>query len=241
MQVTSFVPVWDEILADLPAAQPALETFLATGLADIQHVTGFASLSRDRAIRVVERLVSGGFLRRPEFAIKRPDKRGQPAAVYLLTEDGARTLQLLGHEKARACNLKSDLPILHALGVTDLHLAARKSGVVIDTDRVLTFNTREIRPDHLVTLSDGRKIIFEIEQAASIDTLRRVTESLRHKQNFFESKAYPEILPEVRMVLHMKRSAVWDKTLSVWEKALEVVRQEAAGGRLAFRLFAITR
>jgi hypothetical protein len=242
MQVTSFVQVWDELRADLPAAQPALETFLATGLADVQHVTGFASLSRDRAIRLVERLGSGGFLRRLEFVVKRPDKRGQPAAVYLLTEDGARILQLLGHAKARACNLKGDLPILHALAMTDIHLAARKSGVEIDTDRVLTFNTREIRPDHLVTLASGRKIIFEVEQSANIETLRRVTESLRHKQSFFETKAHAEVLPEVRMVLHMSRSSEqWDKTLTVWEKALEVVRQETAGGRLAFRLFAITR
>jgi hypothetical protein len=105
MQVTSFVQVWDELHADLPAAQPTLETFLATGLADVQHVTGFASLSRDRAIRAVERLVSGGLLRHLEFAVRRPDKRGQLAAVYLLTEDGARILQLIGHAKARACNL----------------------------------------------------------------------------------------------------------------------------------------
>jgi hypothetical protein len=89
MQVTTFVQVWDELRADLPAAQPALETFLATGLADVQHV--------DRAIRAVERLGSGGFLRRLEFVVKRSDKRGQPAAVYLLTEDGARILLLLGH------------------------------------------------------------------------------------------------------------------------------------------------
>ena len=241
MQVTSYVQSWDTIVQDLPdTAQPVLETFLATGLADIQHVKDFTNLTRDRVIRALERLVSGGLLRRPEFAIRRPDKRGQPGAVYLLIEDGAQTLQLLGHEQARACNLKGDLPILHGLAMTDFHLSARKFGMGIATDRVLKFNTREIRPDHLVTLASGRKIIFEIEQQSSLETLRRIMESLRHKQSFFESRAHPEILPEVRMILHMNRSGSWDKTLSVWEKALGAVRQESDKS-LAFRLFAIPR
>jgi len=103
MQVTSFVQVWDTILADLPAAQPALETFLGTGLADIHHVMGFANLTRDRASRVLERMTSVELLRRSEYVIKRPDQRGQPSAGYLLTEDGAQVLQMLGHSKARAC------------------------------------------------------------------------------------------------------------------------------------------
>lgn len=240
MQVT-FVQVWDEIVHDLPdVARPALEAFLATGLADIHHIMNFANLTRDRAIRIAERLVSAELVRRPGMAIKRPDKRGQPASVYLLAENGAQTLQLLGHEQARGCNLKGDLPILHALVMTDIHLAARKAGVTIETDRVLKFNTREIRPDHLVILGWGRKIIFEIEQQASLETLRRIMESLSNKQHFFESKAHPEVISEVRMILNMNRGAQWDRTLSVWEKALGMV-QEEAGGRLSFRLFAITR
>jgi len=241
MQVTSFVQVWDAIQADLPqTAQSALETFLATGLADIHHVIGFANLTRDRASRALERMLSGGLLRRPEFVVKRPDQRGQPSSVYLLTEEGAQVLQMLGHPKARASNLNGDLPILHALAMTDMHLIARKSGVEIATDRALTFNTSEIRPDHLVTLADGKKIIFEIEQQASIETLRRVMESLTHKQRFFAAKAHSDILPEVRMILQMNRGTPWDKTLSIWEKALGIVQKDA-GNKLAFRLFAISR
>ncbi len=240
MQVTSFIQVWDAILADLPAAQLALETFLSTGQADIHHVTGFANLTRDRANRVLERMVSGGLLRRSEFIVKRPDQRGQPSGVYILTEEGAQVLQMLGHSKARASHLKGDLPILHALTMTDIHLAAHKSGVEISTDRVLAFKTSEIRPDHLVTLADGKKIIFEIEQQASVETLRRVLESLNHKQSFFSSKVHLDILPEIRMILQMNRGTQWDKTLSVWEKALGLVQKET-GNKLAFRLFAITR
>ena len=240
MQVTLFVQVWDAIVADLPAAQPALETFLGTGLADIHHVMGFANLTRDRASRVLERMVSAELLCRPEFVIKRPDQRGQPSSVYLLTENGAQVLQMLGHSKARACHLKGDLPILHALVMTDIHLIAHKAGVEIATDRALVFKTSEIRPDHLVTLVGGKKVIFEIEQQASSETLRRVLESLNHKQSFFTSKVHPDILPEVRMILQMNRGALWDRTLSIWEKALGLVLKEA-GNKLAFRLFAITR
>ena len=240
MQVTSFVQVWDAILADLPAAQPALETFIGTGLADIHHVKGFANLTRDRASRVLERMTSVELLRRSEYVIKRPDQRGQPSAVYLLAENGAQVLQMLGHSKARACHLKGDHQILHALSMTDFHLAAHKAGVEIATDRVLPFKTNEIRPDHLVTLADGNRIIFEMEQQATIENLRRVLKSLTHKQEFFASKAYPDILPEVRMVLNMNSGTQWDKTLSTWEKALGAVQKEA-GNKLAFRLFAISR
>ncbi len=52
------------------------------------------------------------------------------------------------------------------------------------------------------------------------------------------SHAHPNVLPEVRMLLHLKRNKEWEKTLKVWERALDVVKENAKG-KLYFRLYAI--
>ena len=233
--------VWQAILQAIPdTARPVLETFVPTGLADMNQIMQFTNLTRDRVNRAVERLVSANLLQELKRPIPRPDQRGKPSNIYLLTQEGAKVLQSLGYKYARACGLKDELPILHMLAMTDIHLAGQKAGVPMRTDTLLRFNERTLRPDHLVTLADGRALILEVEQAASTETLRRVVESLQNKQDFFASKVNPNILPEVRMIVQLPRGTKWDKTIRTWEKALGVV-QERAGGNLCFRLFAIPR
>ena len=241
MQVKQIMQVWGSILQAIPdTARPVLETFAFTGLADINNIIQFTNLTRDRVNRAVERMVSANLLQDFKRPIPRPDQRGKPANIYLLTQDGAKVLNSLGYKQPRACGLKDDLPILHMLAMTDIHLAGQKAGVPVRTDSLLHFGERTLRPDHLITLPDGRWMIYEVEQSASTPTLRRVVESAQNKQDFFESKADPNVLPEVRMVLQLPRGKKWDKTLQTWEKAMGVV-QERSGGKLNFRLFAIPR
>jgi len=241
MQVISNTQVWQSILQAIPdTARPVLETFVPTGLADMNQIMQFTNLTRDRVNRAVERLVSANLLQELKRPIPRPDQRGKPSNIYLLTQEGAKVLHSLGYKHAHVCGLKDDLPILHMLALTDTHLAGQKAGVPIRTDTLLRFNERTLRPDHLVTLADGRAMILEVEQAASTETLRRVVESLQNKQDFFASKANTNILPEVRMIVQLPRGTKWDKTIRTWEKAVGVV-QERAGGNLSFRLFAIPR
>lgn len=241
MQVTPFTQVWQNILQTIPdTARPVLETFAATGLTDSNQIHQFTNLTRDRINRAVERMVSGNLLIEFKRPIPRPDQRGKPASIYMLTKGGAEILRSIGHKGARSCGLKDDLPILHALAMTDLHLTATKSGIPIRTDQLVRFQEREVRPDHLVTLNDGRSMIFEVEQAASTETLRRIVESLQNKQDFFASNASANLLPEVRMIVQLPRGAKWEKTIHTWEKAMGVV-QEKADGKLRFRLFAIPR
>jgi hypothetical protein len=240
MQVSSNTQTWQSILQAIPdTARPVLETFAATGLADANQVQQFTNLTRDRVARALERLLSGQLLDGWKRPLPRPDQRGKPASVYLLTKEGAEVLRSIGVKEARPCGLKDDLALLHRLAMTDLHLAAAKAGVPIRTDQLLRFNGRELRPDHLLTLADGRSIMFEVEQAASTETLRRVVESLQNKRDFFTSNP-GNLLPEIRMVLQLPRGTKWDQTLRTWEKAMSVV-QERAGGPLGFRLFAIPR
>jgi len=230
---------WENILGQIPeTAQPVLETFSATGLAEISQIITHTNLSRDKVNRALERMVGKDLLREFERPIPRPDKRGSPPAIYLLTDAGAKVLHSLGQHQARACGLSDDLAILHRLAMTDIHLAAVKVGRAIHTDKTLNFGERILRPDHLVPVSNGNVLLFEIEQTASTATLRRVIESLQNKQDFFASK--PNVLPEVRMILQLPRSGKWDVTLKTWVKALGVV-QEKAGGQLNFHLFAIPR
>ena len=240
MQVSSNTQTWQSILQAIPdTARPVLETFVPTGLADANQVQQFTNLTRDRVARALERLLSGQLLVPWKRPLPRPDQRGKPANTYLLTREGAEVLTAIGFKGARACGLQDDLTLLHRLAMTDLHLAAAKAGVPIRTDQQLRFNGRELRPDHLVTLEDGRSLLFEVEQAASTETLRRVVESLQNKRDFFASNP-GNLLPEIRMVLQLPRGTKWDRTLRTWEKAMSIV-QERSGGPLGFRLFAIPR
>lgn len=236
MKVTD---LWKSIEDTLPeTARPVLECFAATGLTDLNQIMIHTDLTRDKVNRVLERLESKGVIKTYPRNVKRPDKAGKPAAIYQLSADGASILKSLGHVHAHESHLNDDTATLHRLAMTELHLAASKAGIEIRTDRNLPYNDTELRPDHQVTLPDGNILLFEIEQKASTAILRRIVESLQHKQDFFASRAHPRVLPEVRMVLHLKRNKEWEKTLKVWERALDVVKENAKG-KLHFRLVAI--
>lgn len=231
--------LWQLIEDSLPeTARPVLECFVATALADLSQIMKHTNLTRDKVTRVLERLTSKELLKTYARPLKRPDRLGKPSVIYQLTQEGANILKSLGHPRADASGLNDDTATLHRLAMTELHLAANKAGIEIRTDRPLSYNDTELRPDHQVTMTDGSNIFFEIEQKASTAILRRIVESLQHKQDFFASHTHPNTLPEVRMLLHLKRNKEWEQTLKVWERALDVVKENAKG-KLNFRLFAI--
>jgi hypothetical protein len=236
MKVTDLWKVIEESLPE--TARPVLECFAATGLADLSQIMKHTSLTRDKVNRVLERLTSKDLLKTYPRNLSRPDKGGKPSAIYQLSEEGANVLKTLGHPRAHASGLNDDTTTLHRLAMTELHLAASRAGIEIRTDRPLPYNDTELRPDHQIMLPDGNVLFFEIEQKASAAILRRIVESLQHKQDFFASRAHPNVLPEVRMLLYLKRNKEWEKTVKVWDRALGVVKENAKG-KLNFRLFAV--
>jgi hypothetical protein len=241
MTVIPFAQAWASILQELPdSAQPVLSVFAHTGIADVNQVVHFTNLTRDRVSRVLEYLASGGLVTTVNRPLPRPGKRGKPPTAYLLSEGGEEILHSVGFQSAHASGLNDDTALLHRLAMTDIHLSAIKSGRSIRTDKLLTYsNGRNIRPDHLVTLQDDHLLIFEIEQTASMDLLRRITESVQHKQEFFASVESRSCLPEVRMIVNLPRGEKWNKTLRVWQTAVNLVKQQSKR-ELGFRLFAIS-
>ena len=162
--------------------------------------------------------------------------RGRSPRVFLLAEAGARLLSEWSEQEVNPSGLKDDTSILHALAMLDVHIAAVRKGLPIITDRTLPYGDDErLRPDHLVTTGTGDKLIYEVEQSASPATLRRIKESLEHKQAFFQAPEFVGILHEVRMLINLPRGQTWNRTLEVWQRAMKVV-VEQIGKPLAFRL-----
>ena len=152
--------------------------------------------------------------------LKRPGFSGRPPNTYLLAEGGAALLRQMGYPDAHACGLTSDLSILHALAMSDIHLAAKAAGLEVITDRNLAFEPRRtLRPDHRIILAGNRLALFEVEQSASLHNLPRIIESLKNKADFFQSPQGKTADKEIRMLVHLPRNKEFEKTLQIWQKA----------------------
>ena len=224
-----------------------LRVLMTVGVADslqLQQATGFSRDKVERLIDKMEQAVAAQgappILRLPGKSLPRPGVRGRAPKVYLLGESGAALLRANGHPKAEVCGLQDDVPIIHALAVLDLHLAVTLAGLAVQTDRVLHYEgDRTIRPDCLVTLPDGSRAIFEVEQMASPDLLRRIKASLQNKADFFASEEGRRVLPAIRMLIHLPRGKEWDKTLKVWRQAIGLTAASQKRQPLPFRLLAL--
>ena len=200
-----------------------------TGPANSLQLQAALHLSRDRLPRLIEQ-INQLVKRLPPLVVEfdhpiaRPGVRGRAPTVYLLGETGAALLRLTGEDRnAHACGLKDDVPLSHALAMVDVHLCATAAGVPIETDRKLWFGAgQDIRPDHVITL-DGRRILIEIEQAASTDTQRRLCESVRHHADFFTSPESHDVEPVVRLLINLPRGKVFQRTCHHWRVAVEDV------------------
>jgi hypothetical protein len=242
-------PTTHEISAALDGAMPdqrwrsMLELFVPTGVAEasqLQEATGLTRHKLNRALEIMRTTFLGNepLIRRLDHTIKQPGKANRPPTVYLLAEGGAKLLREQGQD-VRACELKEDTPIAHAMCMLSLHLAAQKAGKDVITDGNLAYGEgRILRPDHHFALPNGKQVIMEVEQAASPAILPRIMESLANRQAFFKSEAGKEFLPEVRMVLNVKPGSSMRRTMSIWETAMRELFKKT-GDDLAFRLFVI--
>ncbi len=230
--------IWETITERLDAdkAREVLLLFEPTSVASQTQLQAAANLTRERLNTLLERMRFQRLLSESPLDIKRPGARGRSPRVYLLAESGARLLsEWCGHE-VNPSGLNDDTSILHALAMLDVHRAAVLAGQTILTDSYLPYGDgKNLRPDHLVTTSTGDKLIYEVEQSASPVTLRRVKESLEHKQAFFSSQESNGILPEVRMLVNLPRGKTWERTLKTWRNAIQVLIEQT-GQKLAFRL-----
>jgi len=218
-------------LADVPWLK-LLETVAVTGVADSLQLRQATGLERDPLNRLIEKLKRLArklppILHELDHTLPRPGLRGRAPTVYLLAETGAALLQhadRTGTRRVRASGLKDDTPIAHALAMLDMHLAATQAGLRVITDRAVEFGEGEVlRPDHLVTLADGRQIIFEVEQAARVDLLRRMRNSLQHRVQFFASPEGRNVQPLVRILFNLPRDKGLERTLHLWDQAIRSV------------------
>ncbi len=234
------------LTAALDAAMPdqrwlsILETFVVTGVADASQLQLATALNRDKLSRALERLCNlylndVPLLNKLERTIARPGQVKRPPNIYLLAEGGAKLLREQGH-KVRACELKEDTPILHALSMLSIHLAARRSGLVIETDVNVPYDDEKVfRPDHRIQLADGRFLVMEVEQKASFKLLPRIKESLANRQAFFASEYSRGYLREVRIVFNVRPGKDMRRSLNVWEAAIKDLRDKTGEG-LSYRM-----
>ena len=168
-----------------------LEVFLPVGLADMNQLQAATGFSRDQVNRLLEkfRQAAGGgqpMVTRVEVKVARPWLGARGAVIYQLAETGAALLRAAGHEEARACGLKEAVAIAHAAALLDVRLAALAAGLTVATETELCNDANEaLRPDNLIGLLDGRPAMFELEQTARPELLRRIVEGVRRRAEFF--------------------------------------------------------
>jgi hypothetical protein len=218
-----------------------LKALAVIGVADNQQLEQATGLSRDQLYRLVKKLdqTVKDLIPAIDQPISRQGVRGRAPKVYRLSEAGAAILNAKTRTKARACELKDENAITHALGIFDLYLVARKQERKTQVDQNINYgNGKVLRPDVVVTLSDGTRAIFEIEQVATPDLLRRIVESLQHKLEFFNS-ASQDYSKAVRMLVALPHGDTFDKTIWVWQEALNVV-QEKSQRALPFQVWVLS-
>lgn len=230
-------------LGDVPW-QAILQGFAITGVLDNEQLKELSGLERGKLGRVLDRLerlrgTLPAILQPLGQEYRRPGARGRTPAVFALGEGGARLLQQLGHQEVQACKLRDEIAVTHALAMNDLHLAAERAGVSVQTDHTLAYDLEQVlRPDHQISLP-GRKIaLFEIEQKASPETLRRVQASLERKRAFFESRESAACERVVSLLFQLPRGQAWNKTIATWQRAIHI-NETQHGKPLNFQLRAM--
>jgi hypothetical protein len=220
-----------------------LQVFVPTHIADSLQIQQYVGLDREKFRRVMDRLQNTSLGLPPIFhqldhSITRPGVRGRRPSIYLLGETGSQLLNELGYPDAHPCHLNSDPAILHALAMLDIHQTALRGNIPINTDCTIEYGDHQIlRPDHQINLPEGQFLIYEIEQAANIDTLARIRESLTHKRSFFNSAQAEAYLREIRMLLNLApNSKETLDTLQKWARVYQALSDEE---ELGFALFSM--
>mgnify|MGYP001373269787 CR=1 FL=1 len=228
------------ILHDVPW-QSILNGFAITGVLDNEQLKDLSGLERGKLSRTLDKLESlrgdlPSIIHPLKQDYRRPGARGRTPSVFALGESGAGLLQRLGQENARACELHDEIAVTHALAMNDLHLTAERAGVSVQTDRTIAYNADQVlRPDHQISLPGRKTAIFEIEQKAGPETLRRVQASIERKRAFFESRESAAYERTVHVLFQLPRGKVWNKTISTWQQAVNI-NENQHGKSLNFSL-----
>jgi hypothetical protein len=202
-----------------------LEVFLPVGLANMNQLHAATGFSRDQVNRLLEkfRQAAGGgqpMVTRVEVKVARPWLGARGAGIYQLAETGAALLCAAGHEEARACGLKEAVAIAHAAALLDVRLAALATGLTVMTETELCNDENAaLRPDNLMGPLDGRPAMFELEQIARPELLRRIVEGVRRRAEFFTGENPRPVSPIIRVLFALPRNATWERTLRIGEKA----------------------
>jgi len=237
----------EKLRSNFPADpwQEILEAFTITGVADNEHLLSVCACERLKLRRLLERLEEQcaglpAILTRLPQAIRRTGKKGRPATIFRLGTSGAALLRQLGHPNAHPCGLTDETAITQPWRMVDIHLAARRAGVQVVTDRTIPYANGKhvLRPDHQARLPGRKTLLFEIEQAANAETLRRVLSSIARKRAFFESHESAGFERSVQVLFQTPTQTAWQKTLTTWARAAQMNEQET-GRPLNFSLRAI--
>ncbi len=203
----------------------------------LQTATGLNRDQLNRMFRHAETLAPQSILIQVKEAIPRPGKRGVPS-IYKLGETGAEILRAKGDAEAHACGLHDSTPIAHGRVTLEVRLAAQAAGLPVLTETELPYGDGQVlRPDNLITLPNGVVALFETEQTASYNTLRRIRDSGRHKVAFFNSAAGKQVSSTVRVLINLPYGAEWNRSVGIWERAMAMVAEEN-GGNLPFQIVA---
>jgi hypothetical protein len=221
-----------------------LEVLAPVGVADnlqFQRATGWTRAKVELRLKKMEEAAPGlpPIIERLDHSLPRPGRRGHPPKVYRLRESGAALLRANGHPDAWPCGRKDDTDIMHALCILDVYLAAQQAGLVLEAEREMRFgDDRVLRPDMVITQPDNQKILFEIEQLAYAENLRRILKSLHNKVAFFNSEQGQQVPSTVRVLFNLTRGRDWNNTLKVWRRAI-AIKTEQTHAALPFRLLAM--
>ncbi|MCD4672866.1 MAG: hypothetical protein K8R77_09400 [Anaerolineaceae bacterium] len=219
-----------------------LEVFLPVGVADmvqLQRITGF---DRDKIRRIMGRYrkcAAGApsVIEKLSFQTSRAGVRGRSPQIYRLGETGAALLRTVLKCSCRPCGLYQELVINHAVIMLDVRLEAQQRGLEVITDKeIKNHHDNIMRPDHLVTVAPGRQLIYEIEQAASPQTLRRIIKSIEHKRDYFAYTEGDNVSPEIRMIVNAAPGREYQKTLRIWGQAGAIATR---GSEPGFHIFAM--
>ncbi len=105
--------------------------------------------------------------------------------------------------------------------MVSVHILAERSGVQVSTDRILPYAEGNfLRPDHQITLANGKSFLIEVEQEANSALIEQIKESIAHHHQFFTSPASAMYLREVRMLVNVKPGRDFDRTIMFWQTAM---------------------
>lgn len=217
-----------------------------TGVADTIQLQKYVGLERGIFKRRLDKLLVSSLDGEPlvseiEHSIKRPTEANRPAGVIKLEKGGERLLKRLGYKDARACELKEDTAILHALCMLKVYLLLaeqKEKGYTLIVDQALPYGVnRYIRPDILVLSPEGEGSILEIEQLANLKLLPRMIESLANRNDFYKADRPEKYFSFVLMIINVKDGKPFHDTIKVWTEAIR--QYTKTNGPLHYRIAAI--